>query len=232
MTRRFAALAALAALAAPACSKKNSSEGLPPAKEWAADQVGGDLPAAQSGDEPNPHGGGGADMPRPGPVDPNGPNPHSGMDMSNMNPSNPHAGMDMSGGGTDVSKLGLPAPDPDRPIDPTHHVRGVIAVDAKAKVPAGGVVFLVAKRLGADGQPQGSPLAVERLTYQGGELAFELGEAQAMVAGTELVGDVVVTAHYAQNGDALSKAAGDVTGSTHVKIPAEGVRITLDTVLP
>jgi len=131
-----------------------------------------------------------------------------------------------------VSKLGLPAPDPNRAIDPSHHVRGVIAVDAKAKVPPGGVVYLAAKRPGPDGKPIDPPLAVERLTYQGGELPFELGEAQAMVAGTELVGDVVITAHYAQNGDALSKASGDVTGSARVKIPAEGVKITLDTVLP
>ena len=209
MIRRFAVATLLAALAASACSKKKSSEGLPPAQEWNSDQ--GDVPAP----EPDDHGG---MTKHPGPVDPNGPNPH--------------AGMDMGGGGTDVSKLGLPAPDPNRPIDPTHHVRGVIAVDAKAKVPPGGVVFLVAKRPGPDGKPVDPPLAVERLTYNGGELPFELGEAQAMIAGTELVGDVVVTAHYAQNGDALSKAAGDVIGSAHVKIPADGVKIVLDQTLP
>ncbi|HTR49491.1 MAG TPA: hypothetical protein VMJ10_02220 [Kofleriaceae bacterium] len=232
MNRRFVVAAALVAFAAPACSKKKSSEGLPPAQEWTAEQSGADMAPAGADDE-------GGTMKHPGPVDPNGPNPHAGMDMSNGSPGpvdpngpNPHAGMDMGGGGTDVSKLGLPAPDPNRAIDPTHRVRGVIAVDAKAKVPAGGVVFLAAKRPGPDGKPLDPPLAVERLTYNGGELPFELGEAQAMIAGTELIGDVVVTAHYAQNGDALSKAPGDVIGSAHVKIPADGVKIMLDTTLP
>ena len=46
-------------------------------------------------------------------------NPHAGLDMGS-DPSNPHAGMDI--GGTDVTKLGLPPPDPNRAIDPAHHV--------------------------------------------------------------------------------------------------------------
>jgi hypothetical protein len=51
-------------------------------------------------------------------------NPHAGMDMSN-----PHAGMDMGGGGgTDVTKMGLSAPDPNRQIDPTHRVAGTIKI--------------------------------------------------------------------------------------------------------
>jgi predicted small lipoprotein YifL len=218
--RWIAVAAALASLAA--CSKKKNADGLPPANQWSADQAGAEMPAAAAPGDP--HAGMDMSNPHPGPVDPDGPNPHAGMDMSN-----PHAA---GGGGTDVSQLGLPAPDPDRKIDPSHHVRGVIAVGGKAKVPAGSVVFLAAKRPGADGKPVDPPLAVERLTYQGGDLAFELGEAQAMVAGTELIGDVIITAHYAQNGDALSRAAGDVIGSARVKVPAEGVKITLDTVLP
>ena len=56
-------------------------------------------------------------------------------------------------------------------------------------------------------------------------------EAQAMIAGTQLTGDVVVTARYDQDGDALSKQPGDISGSIRVKIPADNVTLTLDDVL-
>ncbi|MGE3767954.1 MAG: hypothetical protein AB7L94_37220, partial [Kofleriaceae bacterium] len=64
-----------------------------------------------------------------------------------------------------------------------------------------------------------------------GELAFSLTEAQAMVGGTELVGDVVVTARYDQDSDAISKQPGDITGSTRVTLPADNVTVVLDTIL-
>ena len=165
-----------------ACEKKKN-EGLPPAQEWGGNP--GDMPPVQQQGKPaNPHAGmamGGAD-------------PHAGVDMNN-----PHAGIDMSnphggeGGGVDVEKMGLPAPDPSRPID-----------DA----------LFVGNWGGTD------------------DLPFEMTEKQAMIAGTELTGDVVVTARYDQDGDALSKQSGDITGSIKVKIPADNVTLTLDEVLP
>jgi hypothetical protein len=154
-------------------------------------------------------------------------NPHAGLDMGD--PSNPHAG-----GGTDVTKLGLAAPDPDRPIDPNHRVTGVISVDAKAKdrVKPGTAVFLIVKRAGPDGAPSGPPLAVDKLSWTAGGVPFELTDAQAMVAGTELAGDVIVLARYDQDSDAMSKQPGDITGQIRVKIPAENVKLLLDTVIP
>jgi hypothetical protein len=214
---------ALVLAAAAGCSRDKKSEGLPPAKEWGADPTGGadmNTPRAQA--PANPHAGMG--------MDPN--NPHGGM---GTDPNNPHAGMQMppGGGGTDVSQLGLPAPDPSRPIDPTHHVKGKIEIDAKAKdrVKSGTAVFLKVQRADPSGTPSGPPLAVEKLTWQDGGLAFELSEANAMIGGTQLVGDVVVTARYDQDGDALSKQPGDVTGSVRVTIPAENVKLVLDTIL-
>ncbi len=168
-------------------------------------------------------------------------NPHGDMGGGGGDPSDPHAGVDMSGasnphggGGTDVTKLGLAAPDPDRKIDPSHHVTGMIGVDAKAKsrVKPGTAVFLIVKRAGVDGAPSGPPLAVDKLTWADGGVAFELTDAQAMVAGTELSGDVIVMARYDQDSDALSKQPGDITGQVSVKIPADHVKLTLDTVLP
>jgi hypothetical protein len=164
--------------------------------------------------------------------------PHAGLDMGG-GPSDPHAGVDMSGnphagGGTDVTQLGLEPPDPSRRIDPSRRVAGTITVDAKAKgrVKPGTSVFLVVKRAGPDGAPSGATLAVDKLSWANDGLPFELTEAQAMVAGTELSGDVVVIARYDQDGDALSKEPGDVTGQVSVKIPADRVKLTLDTVLP
>jgi hypothetical protein len=92
-------------------------------------------------------------------------------------------------------------------------------------------VFVIVKRAGDDGTPQGPPLAVEKLTWSNNELPFELTEKQAMIAGTELTGDVVVSARYDQDGDAISKQPGDIAGSVRVKVPADNVQLTLDDVL-
>jgi hypothetical protein len=237
---RCAILAACAGVfAATGCHKK-TQDGLPPATDWqtpagaaSSAEAVPHLPPGMSGMARNPHAG--LDMGG----DPS--NPHAGLDMGG-DPSDPHAGLDMGGdphnphggGGTDVTKLGLAAPDPDRPIDPSHRVAGTIRVDAKAKdrVKPGTAVFLTVKRAGPDGTPSGPPLAVDKLTWSGDGIAFELTEAQAMVAGTALSGDVVVMARYDQDSDALSKQPGDITGQVRVKIPADHIKLTLDTVLP
>jgi hypothetical protein len=132
---------------------------------------------------------------------------------------------------TDVSKMGLPAPDPGRPLDPTHHVRGVIepGPGVAGKLKEGGAVFVIVKR-DDGGKPTGPPLAVQRLAWKPG-LIFELTERQAMIGGTQLTGDVIVTARYEQDGDALTKQPGDVTGQARVKVPADAVSVALDTVL-
>ncbi|MGE0397152.1 MAG: hypothetical protein AB7T06_10565, partial [Kofleriaceae bacterium] len=198
-----------------ACGRdKKPNDGLPAeTQEWAANSAGqmvqkGTLdpkalpPPAPPPGMANPHGGGMGD-----PSD-----PHAGL---GIDPSDPHAGLgiDPTGnphgsGGADVTQLGLPAPDPNRAIDPTRFVKGQIKIHekAKARAKAGTALFLVVKRAGADGAPTGQPLAVEKLEWTAsGELAFSLTEAQAMVGGTELVGDVVVTARYDQDSDAISK---------------------------
>ena len=234
---RYLALA-IALCAAAGCSKKkNESEGLPPAQNWSGDPSGMAQPAQQPA---NPHAGGTEPANPHAGVDMN--NPHAGVDMNGGgDPSNPHAGVDMNnphagggGMGADVSQLGLPPPDPNRPIDPSHHVKGVVKIHPKAKdrVKAGAAVFLIVKRADDSGQPTGTPLAVEKIEWGAGEsVPFELTEKQAMIAGTQLTGDVVVIAHYDQDGDAISKQPGDVMGQVKVKIPADNVNLFLDDVL-
>jgi hypothetical protein len=216
---RFLVIAAV--LTALASCKDKKSGGLPPAPEWNAST--GDMPAvpgAAIGNNPHAQGSPHAQA-----------NPHGGSDQPAMPPGhppidNPH------GGGTDVSKLGIPPPDPNRKINPNNRVKGVIKIHPKAKdrVAAGGAVFIVVKR-SVDGAPSGMPLAVDKLEWGNGDLPFEVGEKQAMSAGTELTGEVVVTARYDQDGDAISKQPGDVSGSVRVKIPADKVTLTLDDVL-
>ena len=226
MARWIAILVTAASIAA--CSKKHN-EGLPPAQQWSADQPGVDLPDPSD----DPHGMG----PHGGTADPS--DPHAGVDMANphagVDMANPHAGVDMASGAGDVGALGLPPPDPNRKIDPTHHIRGVIAVDPKAKahVADGGIVFLYAQRADAGGQPSGMPIAVAKLTYTGADIPFSLDETQEMTGVTgDLSGDVVVTAHYDQDGEARTKQPGDVTGMLRVQVPADNVKISLDTIVP
>ncbi len=222
-----------------ACGRdKKSNDGLPSSsQEWTQNSAGqmvqkGELdtkalpPPAPPPGMANPHGGGMGGDPS---------DPHAGL---GIDPTDPHAGLGIdpagSGGGADVTQMGLPPPDPNRAIDPTRFVKGVIKIHekAKARAQAGTSLFVVVKRVGADGAGTGAPLAVDKLTWSAaGELSFTLTEAQAMVGGTELSGDVIVTARYDQDADAISKQPGDITGSARVTLPADNVTIVLDTIL-
>jgi len=231
---RLVFFAAACLVVAAGCRKGSQADGLPEATEWQSAELA-DRPAAMPttglgragarggmADGEDPHAG----MDEGG----EGGDPHAGLDLGG---GDPHAGLNLSSAGTDVTRLGLPAPDPDRPIDPTHRLAGRIVVDPKAKdrVKPGTAIFVIVKRAGATG-PVGSPLAVDKLTWSGDGVAFELTEAQAMIAGTELTGDVIVSARYDQDSDAISKQPGDLTGQLRVTVPADHLQLTLDTILP
>lgn len=222
------AIAACAALAA--CDKKSTS-GLPPAESWKAPDPSGGMtgPAAA-----NPHGGGGdphAGVPGAPPLGGGGgADPHAGV------PGAPPLGGTGGGGGVDVAQLGLPPPDPNKPVDPSKFLEGTIALGPAhaSRVPAGSAIFLAVRKVDpASGQGAGAPIAVEKLVATGTwPLAFKLTEAQAMIGGTGFSGDVVVAARFDQDSDAMSKQPGDITGQVRATIPAKGLTITLDTVLP
>jgi len=48
----------------------------------------------------------------------------------------------------------------------------------------------------------------------------------------ECLASGIVTARYDQDGDALTKQPGDLTGQARVKVPAESIALARDTVLP
>ncbi len=214
------------------CSKSSQS-GLPPATDWSADDVtaGAGNVKPKGVPEGSPHGGGG--------------DVHAGAlegdDDNNDEAPNDDVHRNLGGGtgatggtATDVTKLGLESPDPNRPIDPSHRIRGIIKLSSKIhpSLKPDGPIFLIVKRPGPDGQPMGSPLAVDKVLWTGDGLGFELTERQAMISGTEMTGEVIVIARYDQDSDAMTKQPGDVVGMARVKIPADGVVIELDTLLP
>ncbi len=213
---------ALAVVLLVACGRKHAVGGLPPATDWGAKpavDVDMEAPSAahgETGDDPDP-------QEAPGPVDPNGQMPNDSV----------HGGG--GAGNPPVESLGRPPPEPNRPIDPKHRIAGVIAIDAKLadKVQQPLPVYLAVKRVGPDGNAIGLPIAVQKLVWTQSGMAFELTENDAMVAtGDQLTGEVVVTAHYDQDGEATTKTPGDVLGQAKVKIPADHVTITLDTLVP
>lgn len=205
---------------------REQSHGLPPASDWEAPVLGGTQGPATV-NPTNPHAGAGMS------------NPHAGMGMNDphagMNMADPHAGMNMGDpqGGIDVTALGLQPPDPNRPIDPNKSLSGTIkpTADTKAKVPPGSVIFLSVKRADASGQPTGAPLAVKRLMVGTWPLWFRVTEEDAMVGGTELAGEVVVTAWSDQDQDAISKLPGDVLGQVRATIPSKDLVLVLDQVI-
>ena len=213
----------VAMLVAFGCSKKQN-DGLPPAQDWKGGQMG--APGATAASPASPHTGAGQMPPGQPPTRPELPPGHPPMPGEGMPPGHPPSG-------PDVTQMGLQPPDPNRKVDPNRRIRGTLKVAAKAKgnVKPGGAVFLIVKKADASGAPAGPPLAVDKVAYAD-NLKFELTEANAMIAGTELTGDVIVTARYDQDSDAISKQPGDVTGQARVKVPAENVQLTLDTVLP
>jgi len=114
-----------------------------------------------------------------------------------------------------------------------HRVAGVITVAANAAsfVKEGGSIFVIAKKVDADGTPTGVPLMVDKLVWHGSQITFELDERHAMVAGVDLTGEVQVMARFDGDDDALSKLPGDVVGKVRVTLPNSHVTIVLDDVL-
>lgn len=206
-------LAVLAAVAAVGGCKKKSSEGLPTATSWNQPE------AAQF-----------AQVERPGAVATQTDDPHAGMNIPPANPTGDE-------GDEGDEPVDLQAPPPDDQIhaaashattsaDPAKRIRGTIKVspNLRDRVKAGAVVFLFVKAIGPDGQPTGTPLAVDRMDWTQDGAAFELG--------SEVAGDVFVMARVDQDGDAMKPQPGDLTAQVRAKVPADRVELVVDTVVP
>jgi hypothetical protein len=228
-----------------ACSHRDNNV-MPAAENWSSGDPGVgafDMPSRPQGVPSNdPHagmmGGGGGD-------------PHAGMGMGGNNAeADPHAGVPGApplagnfggdpnaahqGAGVDVTQLGLQSPDPNRPVDPNRRIKGTVKVTPAigAKAVAGGVMFLMVRKLKPDGTG-GDLIAVDKLAWNPDGLAFELTERHAMVQGApDMVGDLILQARIDADEDAGTRSPGDVIGQTKVTIPADNVVLTLDGVIP
>jgi hypothetical protein len=202
---------------APGCSKDKpdraaAPEGLPP---LSVDDMPTAMPGSVQGG--NPHAGVGAA------------DPHAGLAMG----GDPHAGLAMGGdphgGMAAVNPHGEP-----QAVDPSKYVRGAISVagEAAGAVKAGDIIFISVKPVDpATGAILGGTIAVDRVDVTQLPVAFELTGANVMTQGAVFEGDVVVTARVDRDGEARTREAGDVEGSTTVAIPADGVSLVLDTIV-
>lgn len=119
-------------------------------------------------------------------------------------------------------------------FDPKTVLAGTIKADGKVKdkIAAGDVIFVVARRYEEGATGPGTPLAVQKLTFDKFPIKFALDSRDAMLAGTTLSGKVVVTVRVDKDGDAITKNPGDVTGQSKVvEPPKKDVVVSLDTVL-
>ncbi|HEY1550186.1 MAG TPA: hypothetical protein VGG28_20300 [Kofleriaceae bacterium] len=114
---------------------------------------------------------------------------------------------------------------PEPPAGSDHVIDGTLLLPSSAS--SGVSIFIIAKPVAG-----GAPLAVAKIVYVGGgSIAFHLDDRDSMFIDAVLTGDVVVTARYDQDGDAITKQPGDLVGSASVHVPAHGVAIHVDTAL-
>ncbi len=126
---------------------------------------------------------------------------------------------------------------PGHPPMPGGDVQGTVRLDAKLKgdVKAGATLFLIARR-DTGGKGKGMLLAAKKVAVTGPAMfpmPYTLTQADVMMQGTQLNGVVAVTARVDNDGDALSKNPGDLTGAHGKGVPvgSKKVDLTLDTKL-
>jgi cytochrome c-type biogenesis protein CcmH len=108
-------------------------------------------------------------------------------------------------------------------------IEGTVKISPKLAAKAtGGSLFVFARPLG---QPAGPPAAVLKVDSPKFPQAFSLGEAQAMIPGTEFKGPYRLTARFSPTGDAMQKT-GAFEGQTDEKKGlspgAKGIEILID----
>lgn len=128
---------------------------------------------------------------------------------------------------------GAPAAPPSAPIPtaPGDRLEGTIEVSAALaeQIKRGDILFLSAKAIDESGAVQRMPLAVERIEIGTLPMPFRLSSENVMMPGTPFVGAVVITARIDRDGEAKTRAPGDIEGVLKARIPARDLKIVLDT---
>jgi hypothetical protein len=103
-----------------------------------------------------------------------------------------------------------------------------VAPALEARIPAGAVLFLVARRSDA-----GPPLAVKRIADPRFPLDFSIGPGDRMIQSMPFAGPIHLSARLDADGNATTRAPGDLQGSAPASHePGDtGVSIVIDEVL-
>lgn len=102
-----------------------------------------------------------------------------------------------------------------------------IAPALASRAQPGGTIFVMVRPAGGS-----ALLAVDKLAWAPG-VTFLLDEADQLGAASgALAGRVTIAARYDQDSDAITKQPGDLTGSIAADVPAQGLVLLLDSVLP
>ena len=127
------------------------------------------------------------------------------------------------------------SPDPARGIPPAapqaaagETIRGRVSLgpDLAEGITGQGVLFVIARSGGATAGP---PLAVVRIPGPSFPIDFEIGQANVMIPGMRFEGPISVTARLDADGNAMTRAPGDVQGSAPGMVePGSQVEILLD----
>ena len=215
MIRLVVVVAVLLALGACGKSSSEKPRGLPPPDkvQLPEPKVGetlGKTNAVAPQGKPRAAFGGGSD-------------PHAGLDIAN----DPRAGMfakaddGTEAAGDDPHAGGGVA------VDPSKFLRGTITLDAKLGVEAkpGDIIFV-----GVASKAEGKTLALARFDVAQLPMPFSIDADSAIFTGA-FDGEVVVVARLDRDGEARTRGAGDIEGAATATIPAEGVAVTLSSVL-
>jgi cytochrome c-type biogenesis protein CcmH len=102
-------------------------------------------------------------------------------------------------------------------------VSGTVSVAPKLSVAPSDVLYLIARK-------GNSTLAVRRVDKPTFPFAFEISGADVMMSGVAFDGPLDLVARVSRTGDAIP-SKGDIEGTIrNVKVPAQGVKLTIDSV--
>lgn len=231
---------AVALLATTGCEKQDPA-GMPDGVKTPAAKTGAPAPAPVQ--QAKVEGAAMAPGSQPGAALPPGHPPTGGMPpghppAGNMPPGHPPTGALPPGhppaGNMPAGHPPTGMPAPGEAVGAGGTLSGTIALDPSMtdKVKAGSVLFIIVRRDEGEGQ-KGMLLAAKKIPVTGTgmfPLKYTVGPADVMMQGTQLAGGVRVEARVDQDGDAISKAPGDVVGvlARGVKVGDEGVDFALD----
>ena len=130
---------------------------------------------------------------------------------------------------------GKPAPDaPARSArtPASGQISGTISIDPKLKgsVDPGATLFIIARNAGAAAGP---PLAVKKIDKPVFPLAYSLSQDNVMMQGMPFSGKVSISVRLDKDGNAMTRAPGDLTGESRnnpVEVGAKNADVVIDTV--